>query len=73
LRTLLLRTQLSRLLGKPLPKTKYRLVAWLRSRDAKKEAEGEKWMRVEIPAKEEGRDIAWWGFEEGDAIEVENL
>jgi len=30
-------------------------------------------MRVEIPAKEEGRDIAWWGFEEGDAIEVENL
>ncbi|GAA5887432.1 hypothetical protein JCM16303_004281 [Sporobolomyces ruberrimus] len=73
LRTLMLRSQLSRLLGKPLPKTKYRLIGWLKAKDSdgKGREEDEKWMRVEISTKEEGREVGWWGFEEGDAVAVE--
>ena len=66
LRTLLLRTQISRLLGRPLPKAKWKLVAILRSSE-----EGEEGLRVEIPAAEEGREISWWGVGEGDEVRIE--
>ncbi|GAA6019519.1 hypothetical protein JCM11491_001322 [Sporobolomyces phaffii] len=79
-RTLLLRAQLSRLLGKALPRAKYSLVGWLRSKDVASEAVdegqatgGEKWLRVEISAKEEGREVGWWGFQDGDRIAVESV
>ncbi|GAA5867668.1 hypothetical protein JCM1840_006651 [Sporobolomyces johnsonii] len=67
LRTLLLRSQIARLVGRPLPKGKWRLVALLRP------AEGEsRPVRVEIPTGEEGREVGWWGFGgEGDTVAVE--
>ncbi|GAA6023216.1 hypothetical protein JCM10207_004483 [Rhodosporidiobolus poonsookiae] len=64
LRTLLLRTQISRLVGKPLPKTKFRLVAVLQGGEDGKE------VRVEIPPNEEGKELSWWGLGDGDAVEV---
>ncbi|GAA5993115.1 hypothetical protein JCM5350_007226 [Sporobolomyces pararoseus] len=78
IRTLLVRTQLSRIFGKPLPKTKYQLVVWLQPKlaagECDEEGEGENnWIRVEIPVKEEGRELSWWGVEDGDAIGVEQL
>ncbi|GAA5964416.1 hypothetical protein JCM3765_006411 [Sporobolomyces pararoseus] len=78
-RTLLVRTQLSRLFGKPLPKTKYQLVVWLKPKltlegEHDEEEQGTKnWIRVEIPLKEEGRELSWWGVEDGDGIGVEQL
>ncbi|GAA6027767.1 hypothetical protein JCM8097_008024 [Rhodosporidiobolus ruineniae] len=63
LRTLLLRAQISRLVGRPLPKTKYQLVAVLTGGE-----EGE--VRVEIDAREEGKEVGWWGLQTGDAVEV---
>jgi hypothetical protein len=65
LRTLLLRTQISRLAGKPLPKGKYRLVAILQGGEDGKE------VRVEIPANEEGKEVGWWGLQDGDSVGVE--
>lgn len=78
IRTLLVRTQLSRLFGEPLPKTKYQLMVWLKPKLTTGECEGgqegeKKWIRVEIPVKEEGRELSWWGVEDGDAIGVEQL
>ncbi|GAA5849820.1 hypothetical protein JCM8547_000575 [Rhodosporidiobolus lusitaniae] len=68
LRTLLLRAQISRLVGKPLPKTKYRLVAILRGG----EGEGqEQEVKVEIPPNEEGKEVSWWGLTDGDSVGVE--
>ncbi|GAA5904368.1 Pac2p [Sporobolomyces salmoneus] len=72
LRTLLLRAQLSRLIGKPLPKTKYRLIVWLKSKDKVKADEG-KWIKIEVPTNEEGREVSWWGVEEGDAVGYEAI
>ncbi|BGP31665.1 hypothetical protein JCM10296v2_003439 [Rhodotorula toruloides] len=69
LRTLLLRTQISRLIGKPLPKTKYRLIAVLKPGTVERGEDGEE-VRVEIPAAEEGKEVSWWGLEDGDAVEV---
>ncbi|ORY66787.1 hypothetical protein BCR35DRAFT_181638 [Leucosporidium creatinivorum] len=66
LRTLLLRTQIARLVGKPVPKTQWSLVAVLKSAE-----EGEEGLRVEIPATEEGREVSWWGLNEGDEVKVE--
>ncbi|GAA5857287.1 hypothetical protein JCM9279_007595 [Rhodotorula babjevae] len=65
LRTLLLRTQISRTSGTPLPKSRYRLVAVLQP------AEGEAdEVRVEIPPAEEGKELSWWGLGDGDTVEV---
>ncbi|GAA6051813.1 hypothetical protein JCM3770_004986 [Rhodotorula araucariae] len=65
LRTLLFRTQLARLLGTPLPKPRFRLVAVLQP------AEGEKGeVRVEIPQAQEGKEISCWGLGDGDTVEV---
>ncbi|BGO99347.1 tubulin-specific chaperone E [Rhodotorula toruloides] len=69
LRTLLLRTQISRLIGKPLPKTKYRLVAVLKPGTDSRGEEGAE-VRVEISLAEEGKEVSWWGLEDGDAVEV---
>ncbi|GAA6064659.1 hypothetical protein JCM10212_002132 [Sporobolomyces blumeae] len=79
-RTLLVRSQLSKLLNKPLPKSKYRLVGWTRTRTSGTTSEAvekvgggeeERWIRVEIPVKEEGKEVAWWGLEDGDGVSVE--
>ncbi|GAA5901639.1 hypothetical protein JCM6882_006030 [Rhodosporidiobolus microsporus] len=67
LRTLILRTQISRLVGTPLPKTKFKLVAVLQGGDQGKEVE------VDIPAKEEGKEVSWWGLQDGDAVLVASL
>ncbi|BGP24254.1 tubulin-specific chaperone E [Rhodotorula toruloides] len=69
LRTLLLRTQISRLIGKPLPKTKYRLVAVLKAGTDVRGEKGDE-VRVEISPAEEGKEVSWWGLEAGDAVEV---
>jgi hypothetical protein len=31
------------------------------------------YIRVEIPVKEEGREIGWWGVEDGDGIGIVEL
>ncbi|KDE05057.1 hypothetical protein MVLG_04498 [Microbotryum lychnidis-dioicae p1A1 Lamole] len=66
LRTLILRTQISKLISKPLLKTKYRLVALLRTQDGDE-------LVVPIPVGEEGRLIGWWGLQDGDAVRVEEV
>ncbi|SCV67226.1 BQ2448_5872 [Microbotryum intermedium] len=66
LRTLLLRTQISKFIGNPLPKTKYRLVALLRTAEGKE-------LVVPIPLGEEGRLVGWWGLQDGDAVRVEEV
>lgn len=40
--------------------------------DAREEEEEEEegGLRVEIPVKEEGRRVDWWGLTEGDQVEV---
>lgn len=43
----------------------------LRPRD--EDEEGAPSLRVEIPPAEEGRDISWWGLEDGDAVSVEKI
>lgn len=70
LRTLLLRTQISRSLGTPLPKTKYRLVAVLQPAATADEGSPGEEVRVEIPPQEEGKDVAWWGLSDGDSVEI---
>lgn len=35
--------------------------------------EVEGWIRVEIPTNEEGRELNWWGVEDGDAISLEPI
>ncbi|BGP15721.1 hypothetical protein JCM10213_006108 [Rhodosporidiobolus nylandii] len=67
LRTLLLRTQISRLIGKPLPKNKFRLVAVLQGGEDGKE------VRVEVPPNEEGKELSWWGLQDRDSVAVEPL
>ncbi|KAK4053306.1 hypothetical protein OIO90_003918 [Microbotryomycetes sp. JL221] len=65
-RTLLLRTLIGKALSKPLPKTKYKLVALLQP-----SAEGEtEPLEVEIDPKDEGKEVGWWGLTDGDAIRV---
>jgi hypothetical protein len=27
-------------------------------------------VRVEIPPAEEGKEVSWWGIEDGDAVEI---
>ncbi|GAA5956603.1 hypothetical protein JCM21900_003617 [Sporobolomyces salmonicolor] len=71
LRTLLLRSQIARLVGKPLPKGKWSLVALLRPAEGQAEGEDARRVRVEIPAAEEGREVGWWGLGEGDTVAVE--
>lgn len=68
LRTLLLRNQIAKLLGRPLPKTQWRLVALLKS-----DGEGEEGPTVEIPTGEEGKDVGWWGLGDGDEVRVERV
>ncbi|GJN88988.1 hypothetical protein Rhopal_001959-T1 [Rhodotorula paludigena] len=70
LRTLLIRAQIARLLGTPLPKTKYRLVAVLQPAASADEGSPGEEVRVEIPPQEEGKDVAWWGLSDGDSVEV---
>ncbi|GAA6001056.1 Pac2p [Rhodotorula paludigena] len=70
LRTLLLRTQISRSLGTPLTKTKYRLVAVLQPAATADEGSPGEEVRVEIPPQEEGKDVAWWGLSDGDSVEI---
>ncbi|GAA5968895.1 hypothetical protein JCM11641_000770 [Rhodosporidiobolus odoratus] len=69
LRTLLLRTQISRLLKHPLPKTKYRLVAILQGGV---EGGGNE-VEVDIPTGEEGKEVGWWGLGEGDSVGIEPM
>ncbi|GAA5982232.1 hypothetical protein JCM10908_004794 [Rhodotorula pacifica] len=65
LRTTILRTQISRLLGTPIPKTKYRLLADLKPASGSNDR-----VQVEIPPNEEGKEVSWWGLEDGDAVQV---
>ncbi|GAA5834787.1 hypothetical protein JCM11251_003662 [Rhodosporidiobolus azoricus] len=67
LRTLILRTQISRLLGQPLPKTRFKLVAFLQGGTDGKRVE------VEIPPSEEGKEVSWWGLQNGDSVLVAPL
>lgn len=69
LRTLLLRTQISRLTGRQLPKSKYHLTAVLQPGPSERGERGEE-VRVEIPPAEESKEVSWWGIEDGDAVEV---
>lgn len=66
MRTLVLRAQISRLLGSPLPKTKYRLVAKLQPGEGEKDG-----VRVEVPTGEEGKELSWWGLQDGDTVQVQ--
>ncbi|SCZ96081.1 BZ3500_MvSof-1268-A1-R1_Chr8-1g09991 [Microbotryum saponariae] len=66
LRTLVLRTQISKLISKPLLKTKCRLVALLRTQKGDE-------LVVPIPVGEEGRLVGWWGLQDGDAVRVEEV
>ncbi|GAA5880643.1 hypothetical protein JCM3774_000562 [Rhodotorula dairenensis] len=65
LRTMILRTQISRLLARPIPKTKYRLVASLSPA-----ADTAERVQVEIPPAEESKEVSWWGLQDGDVVQV---
>lgn len=77
MKTMVFRTQVAKALfgpGKPLPKTKWRLIALLQPAadgsaavfDSERELLG-----VNIPPNEEGRDLDWWGLQDGDQVVVE--
>lgn len=65
LRTSILRTQISRLLATPIPKTKFRLVASLSPAEGSEER-----VQVEIPPAEENKEVSWWGLRDGDAVQI---
>ncbi|KAM0756401.1 RNI-like protein [Meredithblackwellia eburnea MCA 4105] len=64
--TRILRTLVAKALGtKPLLKNKWLLEAVLKPREG-----GEDSPVISIPAEDEGREISWWGLEEGDKVMV---
>lgn len=84
LKTMLLRSHLAKVCGKPVPKARYRLLAVLvpakpddsapssASPTTGADAPG-KALEVEIEAGEEGREISWWGLQDGDTVRVLEL
>lgn len=73
---MLLRAQIAKALlgpGQSLPKTQWRLVTLLQPAPGAAEEDGMDKLRAEIPTKEEGRDISWWGLQDGDEIIVEKI
>lgn len=69
---MLLRSHLTKLCGKPVLKTRYRLVAVLgpAAKETDAAADGGKSLEVDVDVGEEGRDLSWWGLQEGDTIRV---
>ena len=65
LRTAILRTQVSRLLATPVPKSKFRLVASLSPAEGSEER-----VQVDIPPTEENKEVSWWGLRDGDAVQI---
>ncbi|KAK4048939.1 hypothetical protein OIV83_004495 [Microbotryomycetes sp. JL201] len=65
-KTLQLRALAARATGKPIPKSRFKLIAEFTS------ANGES-QRVEIPPDQEAREVSWWGLGDGDSIRVEAL
>lgn len=62
---MILRTQISRVLARAIPKTKFRLVASLNPAEGSHER-----VQVEIPPAEESKEISWWGLQDGDVVRV---
>lgn len=77
--TRLLRTQIAKLLNLPtLPANQFALVALLRpseedeeevEREGEEEEEIDR-LRIEIPIKEEARQLEWWGLRDDDVVEL---
>ncbi|GAA5940142.1 uncharacterized protein JCM15063_001720 [Sporobolomyces koalae] len=72
LRIVVLRSQISRSKNEPLPKSKFRFVGWTRTKEANGEDDGPHpcWLKIEIPTKDEGRDLNWWGLEDQDWVQI---
>ncbi|KAK4705944.1 tubulin-specific chaperone E, partial [Phenoliferia sp. Uapishka_3] len=64
--TRVFRTQIAKKVGAPLSKSKWRMVAVLRPSE-----EGDEGPEVEVPESEEGREVGWWGLQEGDTVRME--
>lgn len=80
LRTMLLRPHLAKLVGRPVPKTKYKLVALLAPTpqadtisDTPLPPAGGEALEVEIPPAQEGRELGYWGLGDGDRVRVVEL
>jgi len=79
LRTMLLRTHIAKLAGRPVPKTKYKLIALL-APSPQQDVNGKKplsalapvgkALEVEVPPGEEGRELGFWGLGDGDGVRV---
>lgn len=77
LATRLLRTKIAKAIGRPvseLGKSRWQMIGYLKSTRAEESVEDEDGrsneLRFEIPLNEEGRELTWWGLEEGDRIEL---
>lgn len=77
LRTMLLRSHIAKLAGRPVPKTKYKLIALLTPTADDVQISGSvapaptgKALEVEIPPAEEGRELGYWGLGDGDGVKV---
>lgn len=73
--TRLLRTQIAKQLNLPsLPASQFTLVALLspfeEGQEEEEDGEENERLRVEIPIKEEARQLEWWGLRDGDKVEV---
>ena len=80
LRTMLLRSHIAKLAGRPVPRTKYQLVALLAPTAGVDEdgrvvasAAMSKSLDVGIPPGEEGRELGFWGLGDGAGVRVVEL